>query len=335
MVSASKAGPSVRKLLALWVTLATVYTSQPVGAESYSLIVCGAGGEDSFTEEFTSWGIRLRAALVEACGHDQDRIVLLTEGGEEPEATASSSRESILSRLRELGVRTKPEDQLFIFLIGHGSYRNREAKLNVTGPDLSADDIALTLREVRASRVVVYNTASTSAPFVNALSGDDRIVCTSTRTHDQVNATRFAELLVQTLEDGSADLNRDDRISVWEASQQAATLTASWYADQKLVASENALLDDNGDGRGTRLHVEEPVKTATSDGDLARHTYLKDIRFPEHISETWVTDYRKAISEVEQWIAKKASVDSAAYVAGLESRLLEAARANRRIRKRM
>ena len=309
--------------------------SGAVVGETYTLIVCGAGGEEEYRKEFTKWGIRLKAALVNECNHNADRVVLLTERGSEPEAAAAVSRQSVRSRLRELGVRTRPEDQLLVFLIGHGSYRHNEAKLNLNGPDLTAEDLKQTLAGVKAERTVIINTASTSAPFLNTLSARNRIVCTSTRTRDQVNATRFAESFIKSLEDGSADLDRDDRISVWEVSMQAATLTAAWYADQKLVASENAILDDNGDKKGTRLHHDEPVKASTSDGHLARRTYLKDIRFPEHIPEVWIADYQNAISEVEQWIAKKSTVDSAAYVEGLESRLLKAARANRKIREQM
>jgi hypothetical protein len=301
-------------------------------ADTYTLIVCGTGGEETYTETFTTWGTRLRAALIDRCEFDPDKIVLLTEKNDTPEATAPSTRESILSRLRELGVRSGRADQLLVFLIGHGSYRHREAKLNIAGPDLSAEDLAITLQEIRAGRTIVINTASTSAPFLNALSTKGRIICTSTRTRDQVNATHYAEFFIQTLEDGSADLNRDDRISVWEASKQAATLTAAYYADQKLVASENAILDDNGDGKGTRLHADEIVKVPKRDGDLARRTYLKDIRFPDHIPEEWVSEYRAAIARVEAWVARKSAMDSAKYVERLEELLLEAARKNKKIR---
>ena len=306
--------------------------SSDVAATSYTLIVCGAGGEQAYREQFPEWGRRLRSALIDQCGHDPDTIVLLTEAGNENDVTSTSTRESALSRLRELGVRTEPDDQLFLFLIGHGSYRRGVAKLNVAGPDLSAEDLSLTLKDVRTQHIIIVNAASVSAPFVNALSASGRIVCTSTRSRDQVNATRFAESFIQGLEDGSADLNRDGRISVWEVARQAASITSEWYDTRKLIASEHAILDDDGDGRGTRLLVDETIVTSSADGELAKRTYLKDIRFPDHIPEAWVQEYRTAISLVETWIARKTEVDSTVYVSRLESLLLDAAKANRRIR---
>lgn len=139
--------------------------------------------------------------------------------------------------------------------------------------------------------------------------------------------------MIKSLEDGSADTNRDDRISVWEAVQQAAVLTDAWYADNKLLASEDAILDDNGDGKGTRLVVDPAAKKLRSpDGGLAKRTYLKDLQYPEHIPEEWIIEYREAIARVEEWIAGKAAVDSVIYVERLEALLVEAAKANRRIR---
>jgi hypothetical protein len=334
MVLASQTGqPLIRQPAILLALLFVLSAPVTLHAESYTLIVCGSGGEEPFKSQFAEWGQRFRTALIDQCGHNSDKIVLLTESGDQPGVTAPSHRESVLSRLRDLGVQTQLEDQLFIILIGHGSYRHGEAKLNVPGPDLTAADLALTLERVRTKRVTIVNTASASAPFVNALSAPDRIICTSTRNRDQVNATRFAESLIQALEDGSSDQNRDERISVWEAAQQAASITASWYAGQKLVASEQAILDDNGDGKGSRLYVEEKsTRSSHFDGGLAKRTYLKDVHFPAHIPESWVRDYRSAIERVEDWVAQKAVLDSVRYVEGLESLLIDAAVVNRRIR---
>lgn len=317
-----------------WLTLLVVLTlaGSHVAADTYTLIVCGSGGEPAYEETFTDWGIRLRQALIASCDHDPDHIVLLTESGDQPEATAATSRESILSRLRELGVRTAPTDQLLVVLIGHGSYRNRQAKLIVPGPDLTAEDLDATLQMSKARRTIVLNTASVSAPFLNTLAKEGRIIITSTRSHEQVDATQYAEHWIAALEDGSADRNRDERISVWEVAEQAALLTARAYSGKKQVASENAILDDNGDGKGTRLHTEEGAKVSSPDGSLARRTYLKDVTFPEEIPKEWVTAYQQAIERVEAWIAEKELVDSATYVKRLEELLLDAAKKNEKIR---
>lgn len=303
----------------------------PALAAPYTLIVCGSGGEEAYSERFADWGTRLRRVLIDSCAHVDDRVVLLTETGEGDGVTAASTRETVLSRLRELGVRVRSGDDLYLYLIGHGSYRRGEARLNVPGPDLSARDLALTFDGIEAARIVIVNTASSSAPFVNALSRPGRIVVAATRSHEQANATQFAGSLVETLESGTADVNRDGRVSVEEAARQAAAVTERWYAEKKWVATENAILDDDGDGRGSRLYKKEGQPEG-SDGALAKRTYIRDITYPDHVPGEWIAAYRAAIDTVEAWIARKADLDSAAYYARLESLLLDAARANRRIR---
>ena len=92
---------------------------------------------------------------------------------------------------RSLSERVMPGDDVFVFLIGHGSYRRQVGKLNIPGADLTAEDLDGFLRSLSAGRIIVVNSASMSAPFVNALSRDGRIICASTRSTDQRNATQF------------------------------------------------------------------------------------------------------------------------------------------------
>ena len=301
--------------------------AQAVWGADFDLIVCGSGGEVDYTAQFRAWGMRLRDALVDRLGHPAGRVTLLTESGED--ADGVSTLAEVRAAVHRLAGQVTARDDLFVYLIGHGTYRQQTAKLNLPGSDLSAGELDRLLKAVAARRLVVIQAAPASAAFVNVLSGPGRILCTSTRSADERNATRFMEYFVQALEDGSADTDRDERISVLEACRQASALTQAWYTGEGYVATEHALLDDNGDGLGTRLAEMDSVG---ADGKEAARCFVMDYRAPAGTPPEQVDAYRAAMDEVQALIAQKAEMDSAAYFGELESRLVRAARLNREIR---
>lgn len=296
-------------------------------AAAFDVIISGSGGEAIYAERFGDWAQRLRQVLIDRCGHPKDHVRLLNETGENADGVAS--KQGIGKALRELSERVTPSDDAFVFLIGHGTYRRRVAKLNLPGPDLTAAELDGLLKLLAARRVVIVNSASMSAPFVNALSRAGRIVCASTRSANQRDATRFMGFFVQALEDGNADQNRDDRISILEICTQAASLTDAWFLGEGLIPTENAILDDNGDGLGTRL---SDLRVDAGDGAVATRCFLRDFHIPKGASPELVRAYGEAIDAVQALVAQKAMMDSVAYYHLLERELVKAARLNRAIK---
>ena len=315
-------------LLAIW-TL--VCGAGGVWGAPFDLIVCGSGGEEGYRARFAGWGGRLRKVLVEDLKHPVENVRLLTESG--GGAAGVSSLKNIGAAIERVAQRVTERDDLFVYLIGHGSYRRRTAKLNIPGADLSAGDLETMLKRVGAGRIVVVNAASASAAFINVLSSEGRIVCTSTKSVEERNATRFMDAFIQALEEGSADQNRDGRVSVLEACQQAASLTQAWYTGEGLIATEHALLDDNGDGLGSRLPlVQGSGEGQAVDGALAERCYLKDFQFPPGTSAELIDAYRAALQDVEAFIRQKPEGGGDGYASQLEALLVKAARIHRKIR---
>lgn len=323
MVFETEAGRAVKKI-ALWVFPVWVLMLAQANAAVFDVIISGSGGEDEYSERFDDWGQRLRRVLIDQCDHPAANVQLVNETGEN--ADGMSSIEGIRNAFRSLSERVTSNDEVFIFLIGHGSYRRQVAKLNIPGDDLTVENLDGFLRSISARRIIVVNSASMSAPFVNALSRDGRIICASTRSTDQRNATQFMRFFVQALEDGSADQDRDDRISVLEICTQASSLTDAWFLSEGLIATENAILDDDGDGLGTRL-------SDIGDRMSADRCFLLNFRVPKGTSPALVAAYGKAIDEVQALVKKKATMDSAAYYQLLERELVKAAKLNREIKR--
>src|SRR5690606_33116880 len=104
-------------------------------------------------------------------------------------------------------------------------------------------------------------------PFLPILSEPGRIVITATRSGSELNYSRFGKYLAASLQDLSADLDHDLEVSLLEAFLTAVARTEQFYRGEARLASEHALLDDNGDGRGTSAECFRglrPIQAAES-----------------------------------------------------------------------
>jgi len=161
----------------------------------------------------------------------------------------------------------RPADVALIVLIGHGTFDGRDAKFNLVGPDLAAREWKA-LVDTLPGEVVFVNTASASSPFIAALAGPRRVVITATAIPAQRFHTTFAEYFIDGLAQGEADIDRNGRRSVFEAFAYASLRVRQHYEQRGQLATERALLDDDGDGKGRESGGEG------SDGERASLAYL-------------------------------------------------------------
>ncbi|HEY8503795.1 MAG TPA: hypothetical protein VIL46_04390, partial [Gemmataceae bacterium] len=169
---------------------------------------------------------------------------------------------------------------LWVVLIGHGTFDGREARFNLSGPDFTARELAGWLEPLKRP-VVVINCASASGPFVNHLSGENRVVVTATRSGHELNFAYFGKYIAGAVADPAADLDKDGQVSLLEAYLTAASRVAEFYRSGARLATEHALLDDNGDGLGTPPDwfrgvraVRRAKEGAAADGTRAHQLHL-------------------------------------------------------------
>jgi len=315
------------------------------GADSdkFAVIICGIGGEPAYTKQFSAWATALRSALVDKLSFPASQTTVLSEKPE-GETERSATVEEVRRTFGSIKASANKESSLFVFLIGHGSFSDKEAKFNLVGPDLSARELALLVKSVPTKRIVIVNMASASGEFLKPLSAAGTVVITATRSGQEQNATRFPEYFVAALSKSEADADKNGRISVGEAFSYASRMTAAWYQEQGRLATEHPLLDDNGDGVG------HPGVEA-GDGGLATVTYFDSF---EKIQAGGDAELAKLLSErarlegeIEQLkaraAAKKVKKDSsdtkdakeatdAAYEAELEKLLIDLATVSQKIR---
>jgi len=226
----------------------------------------------------------------------------------------------------------RPAGELWLVLIGHGTFDGRSANFNLRGPDISADDLAAVLKPATRPLAVI-NCASASGPFINALSAPGRVIIAATRSGSEVNATRFGGYFARAMADPAADLDKDGQTSLLEAFLLASRQGAQFYQEAGRLATEHALLDDNGDGLGTPadwFRGVQAVKTAANgksvDGVRAHQVHLVRGDSEKKLSPEARARRDELENELSALRARKGGMDATGYYRQVESILLEIAK---------
>lgn len=320
--------------LAAWMLLAV----PTLAAQTHVLIVAGVGGAPEYEQAFHDEAMRMADAVRAAGGLPDSAIIVLTERPERStqRIAGRSTKLEIEQALGRIAKSARPGDAVFVLLIGHGSTRGGHSLFNIPGPDMSAADFANALKPLTEQRVAVINTSSASAEFIPALSGMNRAIVTATSSVMERNATRFARHFIAAYSGTGADSDKDGRISLLEAYTYARSEVAREYESANQLQSEHAMLDDDGDGKGTA----EPG-VGSGDGAFSARLFLRDRAAAATVAErAKSSDPRVAElqhhkdslgARIDALRRRKADMDSTAYEGALEKLLLDLATTNQKI----
>ena len=303
--------------------------------QTHALIVVGLGGNADYRDRFHNQAVALREAFTSKHGMPTEHVTYL---GERPESapeivTDKSTRDNVLSYLSTIAQQMGPSDRLLVILIGHGTSDQAEARFNITGPDLAPSDLQMALTGFPTQTLALVHTGSASGGFLEPLSGPNRIIITATRTQRESNATEFAQFFVEAITGESADLDKDERVSLLEAYQYAREEVVRFYEDENEILTEHAVLDDNGDGTGS-----EEVGLNEPDGSLAAGFQLGGISVTEEAINqdpelARLYDERRQIqARITELRVLRDAMQEEAYMAAMEELLVELALKNREIR---
>ena len=223
-------------------------------------------------------------------------------------------------------INSNPEDTtpLWIALIGHGTYDGRQAKFNLRGSDLTDTDLSTWLKPLNRP-VAIINTTAASAPFLKTLSGENRVIITATKSASEDSFARFGQYLAPALATPEADLDGDGGTSLLEAFLKAAEDVAEFYEKEGRIATEEALIDDNGDGQGTPASwfrgtraTRTAKEGASPDGNRAHQLHLSPSK-EELLLTPEQRNQRNALeAELFALRAKKETLPEDTYYAELE-----------------
>jgi len=216
-------------------------------ADSYFVTIAGLGGEPDYQTRFDGEAADLDKVF-KASGTGVHVYTLFGKDG---------TKAKLLSTLQQVGAAAKAADDFTLVMIGHGAFDGVEYKMDLLGPDITAEQIADACNHIQSRRQVIVNTTSASGGSVAALQKSGRGVIAATKNGTEKNATVFARYFVEALQDPAADLDKNEAVSALEAFQYADRKTAAFYTDQKRLATEHPQFEDIGKGDAVRTASDE------------------------------------------------------------------------------
>jgi hypothetical protein len=304
-----------------------IVTASAIAAEQrYAIVLSGASGGAKYAEQMAEWRNGIRSALVDRYGFPADNVrVFVDETVKTGEQGTAQNLRNALAALRK---QLSNDDVLFIVFLGHGTYDGDVAKFNLIGPDLSAAEWSALLKGL-PGQLVIVNTTEASFPFLERLSAPNRIVITATHSAAQKYATVFPDYFTKALQEASTDLDKNGRTSIFEVFSAVSFAVKQHYEQRGQLATEHALIDDNGDGVGRESEAPGP------DGALARTLYL-DAELPAIANNpelaALVRRRRELEAEAEALKLKKDSMPAPQWEAEYEKLMLELAKVSREIK---
>lgn len=264
-----------------------------------ALIVCGLPGDAEHRKLFAETVEKLYAGLTTRLGFAPERVtVLFSDETTEKDGPALRSsggpatREKLTETVSDIATTLKPDDSLWVFVLGHAHFDGRFSWLNLPGPDINQVELGKLFAAVTCRQQVFFVTTPVSGYFVKPLAARGRIVIAATEADAEVNETVFPLKLATALADPPVmqefDVDGDGRPTLLDAYLLSARETAQEYASGELLATEHSLLDDDGDGRGSEVQLDylseelggrvragrKKPQPRTADGALARSILL-------------------------------------------------------------
>jgi hypothetical protein len=158
------------------------------------------------------------------------------------------------------------------------------------------------------------------------------VIVTATQSGQEIQFSRFGSYLASAIADPAADLDKDGQTSLLEAFLAAAHRVEEFYKTEGRLATEHALLDDNGDARGTPAAWYQGTRAtraardgAPLDGPRAHQWHLV-LSADEQALPPQTRARRDELElKIEALRAKKATLAEADYYAQLEDLLVQLA----------
>ncbi len=241
---------------------------------TYVLIVGGINKDPEERQSKDKAVTRLQKIFLKNANIPSGRIkILVSDNSFVHKKTGLSTAENLKKIIDELASIVKASDRFIFYYIGQANVISAKLRLNLPGEDITHEQLAELINEIKASRKVIILDCPHAGLTVRKMSGPGRVVLCGSRS-DQPYSPRFSEYFVPAMIDIAADVNGDEKISLLEAFTMASQQVDELYRSQDLLKTENPVLEDDGDGipsqQPWRYEVEE------NDGLTASKIFLTE-----------------------------------------------------------
>lgn len=301
-----------RHLAVLILAVSLSFVTSNANAATRALVIAGLGGNVEYAQAFDEQA-RVTVDALQTITSSPDHVVYL-QGNDATRQSVLDSFDVLVqevSRLKETG---DAVDTFVLVMLGHGNVNREGWNFNLSGPDLSTPDLVGALAPLDIAKQVIVASTSASGALLRPLVQPGRTVITATKSGGELNAVRFSEYFVEALSTDSADVDRNELLSVQEAFLYANDLTVRYFDEQKLLASEHARFEGE-DASSVTLATLGALRDAKNNPSVA--ALLEERAILE--------------SQFYEVKARKTSLNNADYYSELEEVLVDIAKLQKRI----
>jgi hypothetical protein len=163
-----------------------------------------------------------------------------------PNAIACT-RESLKKTLADIASAAGHIDRFVFYYTGQANRAANTLRLNLRGQDIVHEELVQWLGTVKARQKLIILDCPCAGLALKDLADPNTIIVCSARS-DQYDSPRFSDYFVPALLQWEPDKDVDGRLSLLEAFQTTTRELDKYYEQEKCYKSENALLEDDGDG---------------------------------------------------------------------------------------
>ena len=155
-----------------------------------------------------------------------------------------------------------PADRFWTVVLGYATHRGGY-RLHVPDVDVTGKALVDAIDSVDAKSKVTLWLTPCSGGRLRGLSAPGHVIITATDSDDQINGTRMGAVMASVLDDAEPieDFDGDKNVTLLDAYCASCRTLLTLYATDELILTEHAVIDDNGDRRGTAVqlrHIEIP-----------------------------------------------------------------------------
>jgi hypothetical protein len=328
-----------RLRIALMLTLAIAGQTAAVAQQRdgrWAILVSGISGDPNLQKELLTQLTELRSILENQLEFPKDRVFVLFDdpakaGGA---AVLKSNGENLQKVARDVASRADKDDLLFVYLAGHGNFDGKTYKLNLVGPDPTAEQLAAMLYAIPSERVVIANMTTCSGGSIPALARPGKVLITATKSGNEKNQTRLGRYFIEALKNNNGDVDKNGRVSLLEAFTYGARKVEEYYSKEGALQTEHPVVEDDGDGQ-----PHDKPEPENGDGLLARVTYLdagpvRTARGGSPEEQQLSREVESLERQIEALKYAKSTMPEPEYEKKLEALLLKLAATNAKLRNR-
>ena len=238
---------------------------------TYALLVGGISRDVEDRSAKTKTIVSIQDFLQNNLKIDSEELCVLNADNSTAATIKTSTSENIQNAIKNFASIIKPDDRFIFYYVGQSNVIGENLRINLPGADVTPEQLALWIKEIKASSMLMVFDCPGSGIAAKALSGVGRVIIGSC-TAEQHYTTRFSEYFIPALTDNQTDMNEDGKNSILEAFTTTSKNIDDWYRQEKLLTTETPVLEDNGDGQPSK----EPwrYKLDNTDGQIASEFFL-------------------------------------------------------------